>query len=106
MYGSVGLVFYIAGWFLANFPPKEINGLYGYRTARSMSSLERWNFAQKHSAGEMQRAGIILLILALLSYFLPLGFPWNLILFLVVLLGLVVWLVVRTENALKRQFPH
>lgn len=105
MYGSVGLIFYIAGWLLANRPPKEINALYGYRTTRSMSSQERWDFAQKHSAGGMQRAGILFFILALLSYFLPLEFPWNLLLFLAILLGFVFWLFYRTERVLKQRFP-
>lgn len=33
------------------FPPRKINGLYGYRTKRSMQSQKKWDFAQKYSAG-------------------------------------------------------
>ena len=28
-------------------PPKRVNGFYGYRTARSMSSQEAWDFAHR-----------------------------------------------------------
>lgn len=30
------------------WPPKEINGAYGYRTARSMASQEAWDFAHAY----------------------------------------------------------
>ncbi len=29
-------------------PPKEINGVYGYRTARSMKSRETWDLSLIH----------------------------------------------------------
>ena len=39
----VGIVFW-------KYPPKKINGLYGYRTTRSRKSQEAWDFAQRYSA--------------------------------------------------------
>lgn len=32
------------------FPPKSINSAYGYRTANSMKSQAKWDFAQKYSS--------------------------------------------------------
>lgn len=43
------------------FPPKNINSLYGYRTATSMKSKSNWDFAQKYSTN---------LLLLLLSFLL------------------------------------
>ena len=38
-------------------PPGEINGGYGYRTARSMKNRETWAFAQRYSGRFWVRAG-------------------------------------------------
>jgi len=35
------------------FPPKNINYLYGYRTPRSMKTINNWQIANKHSANIM-----------------------------------------------------
>lgn len=42
-------------------PPRQINGLYGYRTAWSMKSQETWNFAHKLCGRLWFRLGLILL---------------------------------------------
>ncbi|WP_318785405.1 SdpI family protein [Methanimicrococcus hacksteinii] len=47
--------------------PKQINGIYGYRTARSTSSPEAWNFAHVYSARLYLILGIVLLIPTLIS---------------------------------------
>lgn len=59
----LGLVFYF-------YPPKKINGLYGYRTPRSMKNLENWHFANKLSARLMLRYTAVGLLLFLLSFWL------------------------------------
>ena len=46
----VGIVFILAGSIMYVFPPKKINSFYGYRTASSMQSQQKWNFAQTYSA--------------------------------------------------------
>ena len=53
----VGVVFWI-------YPPKKINGLYGYRTTRSRKSQETWDFAQRYSAKLMTIFGLAALIVA------------------------------------------
>ena len=45
-----GFVFLVAGLVLLRFPPKKINGYYGYRTARSRRDIDSWNFAQRYCA--------------------------------------------------------
>lgn len=51
----VGVVFWM-------YPPKKINGLYGYRTTRSCKSQESWDFAQRYSAKLMTILGLAALI--------------------------------------------
>lgn len=45
------------GWYFLNHPPKEINSLFGYRTARSMQNQETWDFAQRRGGRFWYRAG-------------------------------------------------
>ena len=53
----VGVVFWM-------YPPKKINGLYGYRTTRSCKSQEAWDFAQRYSAKLMTIFGLAALFVA------------------------------------------
>ena len=53
----IGLVFWM-------YPPKKINGLYGYRTTRSCKSQETWDFAQRYSAKLLTIFGFAALIVA------------------------------------------
>ena len=48
-------------------PPKNINSLYGYRTARSMRNQETWDFAHQACGKIWFRAGAIMLPLSLLA---------------------------------------
>lgn len=45
------------------FPPKNINSLYGYRTANSMKNKVNWGFAQKYSTN------LFLVLLSFLLFF-------------------------------------
>src|SRR5690606_36831666 len=60
----VGILFILAGAILYVFPPKEINGLYGYRTSSSMKNQQKWDFAQKYSAQIMMLTGLIFSLIA------------------------------------------
>ena len=60
----VGIVFILAGVILYVFPPKKINGLYGYRTQTSMQSQKKWDFAQTYSAKIMMLTGLIFTLIA------------------------------------------
>ena len=43
-------------------PPKNINGVYGYRTTMSMKNMDTWKFAHEHSGKLWWKAGWIMLI--------------------------------------------
>ena len=45
-----GVVFWIAGSWMMNRPPRKINEWVGYRTKRSMGSQEAWDYAQIFSS--------------------------------------------------------
>ena len=44
----IPLLMLVFGWVLLKKPPKQINGIYGYRTARSMKNMDTWNFAHAY----------------------------------------------------------
>ena len=58
------LIFLVVGIVFWMYPPKKINGLYGYRTTRSRKSQEAWDFAQRYSAKLMTVLGLVALIVA------------------------------------------
>ena len=60
----VGIIFILAGAIMYVFPPKKINGLYGYRTASSMQNQQKWDFAQTYSAKIMMLTGLIFTLIA------------------------------------------
>ena len=58
------LIFLVVGIVFWMYPPKKINGLYGYRTTRSCKSQEAWDFAQRYSAKLITMFGLAALIVA------------------------------------------
>ena len=63
-----GPVFITTGYVILKFPPKK-NSFYGYRTANSMKSQERWGFAQKYSAKEFIKYGVLFTLFAIPGLF-------------------------------------
>jgi uncharacterized membrane protein len=62
--------FSIAGLVLYLFPPKKINGIYGYRTPRSIKNQSNWDYAQKLGGKFMLIFGfVIFLIQITVGYF-------------------------------------
>lgn len=47
---SIGPLLLVISYLVKRFPPGKINHFYGYRTPRSMRSLEAWNCANRYSA--------------------------------------------------------
>ena len=47
-------------------PPKRINGIYGYRTARSMKNQATWDFAHRTCGRLWSRLGLVMLPLSTL----------------------------------------
>ena len=57
----------IAGYMMYKHPPKDINGLIGYRTARSRKNIDTWRFAHDYCGRLWLKLGIILLIPTILA---------------------------------------
>lgn len=97
----VGLAFSIAAFITMKFPPKKINGIYGYRTARSMKSQENWDIAQRYSSRLMLKQGLVMLAIAGLLNVLPLPEEVAAIISVALLILSVIVLFVQTEKKLK-----
>ncbi len=103
-----GGVFILAGFLLKRFPPKNINNWYGYRTAASMKSKARWDFAQVYAGKMMIGLGLLYGALGGLSAWLFPTFTLTSIaepaIFIGVLLTGVVLLFLKVERAIKHRY--
>lgn len=71
---SIPLMMIGIGILFRNNSPKKINGIYGYRTSRSMASQESWDYANKRFAQIWLKWGMILLVIIVLSrLFIPIN---------------------------------
>ena len=105
----VPIIMVIFGKSFLKAAPKEINGIYGYRTAMSMKNQDTWEFAHKHFGKVWFYAGLILLPLNIIPLFFVMGESKDLI----GTVGIVVCLIdtavmllsiIPTEKALKKNF--
>lgn len=101
IFSGIGLLLSIIGILFYNFPPKKINAFYGYRTSTSLSSQEKWDFAQRYSSKIMLWIGIILALSWIPFYFLNIAPHIFIIFFLAEMLLLFGYMIFKTENALK-----
>ena len=104
IYLLTGGVFVLAGLAQKFFPPKSINGLYGYRTSLSMSDHRYWDFAQAYSGKLMVKAGLVKIFTGLLLSFENVAVIPSLIVFLILLLATVILMFVLTQRAIKKRF--
>ncbi len=92
-------------------PPKEINGVFGYRTKMSMKNKDSWEFAHKYSGKLWVTIGQTILPLSLIPMLFiigkgkdPVGIMGGIVcciqtVFLVIS-------IIPTEKALKRNFDE
>ena len=99
-----GLVFTITGIILFWFPPKKINGFYGYRTFSSMKSQERWDFAQLYAAKELIKSGIILIVFSLIGWIYNPNENTGVVIGMGILIAVIVFLIYSVESAIKNKF--
>ena len=99
-----GLVFIITGIILFRFPPKNINGFYGYRTFSSMKSQERWDFAQLYAAKELIKSGIILIVFSLIGWIYNPNENTGVVIGMGILIAVIVFLIYSVESAIKNKF--
>lgn len=105
----VPLIMIAAGWFMHKHPPKEINWVIGYRTARSMRSQDAWMFAQKKIGVLWEKAGVVSLIASALIQipFMFLSVEAHSVAMLVLLLAQMAALlmtILPVERALQKEF--
>ncbi len=99
------------GIYFRNHPPKKINYIVGYRTARSMKSKETWDFAHRHSGRIWAICGLILLPVSAAVMLLALGKDDDTVgLFgaAVCMIQVLVMIlsIIPTEIALKKNFDE
>lgn len=97
-----GIIFLIAGGMMYKFPPKEINSLYGYRTRQSMSSQEKWDFAQLYSSKLMILLSSVMTALSIALSFFYLNPVMALVLSFVLIFAVVILLFYFTERKLRK----
>lgn len=88
------------------FPPKNINSLYGYRTATSMKSKPNWDFAQKYSTNLLL---LLLSFLFLTQITLYIIYGSTILTELLILISLILCIVIvayKTEKKLKTKSLH
>lgn len=101
-----GAIFILVGFIMLAFPPKKINGLYGYRTGSSMKSQERWDFAQKYSAKELMKSGVVLMLTSVLGFVIEPTGDVATIIGLGLMIVMVIVLFIRVEKAIKERFSE
>lgn len=100
VYMVIGLLFWLR-------PPKLINGVMGYRTARAMKSQEAWEFANRLSGKLLLILGIVFVIISLIAGLITMNLSDDIfgiyIISLVMIQTIAIaFVIVRTEKALKR----
>lgn len=109
---TVPLIMIVFGILFLKKPPKNINELFGYRTAMSMKNSDTWAFAQKHCGKLWLRIGLVLMPLSIIAMIFVIGDEESTATAVVgsaVCFVQIVTLMVSifpTENALKKTFDE
>lgn len=99
---TIGAVILFAGLLMFIFPPKKINYLYGYRTARSMKNIENWNFAQKLSSKLLMIIGIVAIVTGMIGTIFSIDEVLLNTIGVIELIILMILLFVKTESDLRK----
>ncbi len=101
---SSALIFCVVGLVMYKFPPKKINGIYGYRTASSMKNQVRWDFAQIYASKQMIKYGLLLSVFGLVGLVYEPAESISTMLGLGLMILMVVLLIVKVEKKMKKEF--
>lgn len=107
----IPLIMLIAGYSMYKNPPKEINGIVGYRTAMSKKNKDTWAFAHNYCGKLWMKSGVILLIPTVIAQIPFIGSGENVvgtvsIMIDVIQLAVLIGSIVPVEKALKRTFDE
>ncbi len=107
----VPAVMIFAGRMMWKHTPKEINGLIGYRTSRSMKNMDTWQFAHEYAGKLWWKAGWALLAVStvILPFFIGrgedvIGLAGAAV--TVLQTAVMIILIFPTEKALKKNFDE
>ncbi|WP_304583524.1 SdpI family protein [Acutalibacter muris] len=99
------------GWYFSKGGPRDINGVFGYRTSMSMKNGETWEFAHRHCGKIWRVWGLVMAPLSAVPMLFALGKGEDAVgtvggivcgVQLIVLIGSIF----PTERALKRNFDE
>jgi len=99
-----GAIFIIAAAVVYLFPPKKINIFYGYRTAASMKSQERWDFAQKYGARQLAIGGVLMVLVSFTGKIVAVHEASQTVTGILITLAAVAYIFITTERAIKNRF--
>ena len=107
----VPAIFLVCGILMHKHCPKKINRVIGYRTRRSMKNEETWRFAHNYIGRLWEKLGAVTLVAtaAVQAFFISSSENTLVLLsgLLLSLQGILVGIsIVRTEKALKKEFPE
>ena len=99
----------LGGRMMWKHPPKNINGLMGYRTSRSMKNIDTWKFAHEYSGKLWWKIGWIILIPSIIIHIPFFKATDNTIgmvggILVTVQIIILIWSIFPTEKALKKTF--
>lgn len=98
---GLSLFFILLGFIQMKFPPKQINGSYGYRTKQSMYSDRKWHFAQQYSAKWFIVLGLAMLVCILPFFFFAINPLYITISNLAIMVFFIILSVYFTEKKMK-----
>lgn len=99
----------VFGLYFIKHAPKEINGIFGYRTTMSMKNRETWEFSHHYFGRRWRLFGWILLVISIIVTLLVFGKSKNqigmvsMVLFWIQMLFLIIP-IFSTERELKHRF--
>ena len=95
----------VIGYVFLKYPPKEINSIYGYRTARSMMNMETWAYAHRMCGKIWIKAGPVLFVLILFSkLFLKINEESLTLIHMGVLIFVLLSSIFLVESKMKKKF--
>jgi uncharacterized membrane protein len=101
----IGPLFLVIALIFKKFPPKTINGVYGYRTTYSMKSQEVWDEANRYSVNLMIGVGIIVTLTQLILQFMLKG-QLRFTIPTILLVFLLIAIIPLTEVHLRKRFDN
>ncbi|MDH3697507.1 MAG: SdpI family protein [Flavobacteriaceae bacterium] len=98
-----GLLLTLIGVIYAQYPPKKINPIYGYRTKRTMANQTVWDYANKIGAQIIIWTGLICTAMGAIVYFIYPNTYAVIITSALVVMGLILGMIL-CEKDLNSEF--